>query len=171
MITDSVANPSKFRKLSNLTILSVPDGTCIWWVSIYGQRGIWANAFEFHSQTHLPRVAICINTHWAAAAEDANLVKGDNAETLSWEASETFWDSAFLHLNEGSVRTEKLCVWDLFWQVWFSKASLFSQSLPGNLKRSQDSWMKAWGPGCSWWQVLGNVWIGFLFLLLVLKVL
>lgn len=24
------------------------------------------------------------------SAEDANLVKGDNAETLSWEASETF---------------------------------------------------------------------------------
>lgn len=58
------------------------------------------------------------------SAEDANLVKGDNAETLSWEASETFWDSAFLHLNEGSVRTEKSCGWDLFWQVWFSKASV-----------------------------------------------
>ena len=43
------------------------------------------------------------------SAEDGNTVKGDNVETVSWEASETFRDSAFLHRNESRIRTEKLC--------------------------------------------------------------
>lgn len=85
-----------------------------------------------------------------------------------WRPSET----ALLHQGESMIRAEKLCGWDLFWQIWFSRAPLFSQSLPGNLKCSQpESWTKAWGPWTSWWQVLGNAWIHFSPLLLIFKVL
>lgn len=85
-----------------------------------------------------------------------------------WRPSET----ALLHQGESTIRAEKLCGWDLFWQIWLSRAPLFSQSLLGNLKCSQpESWTKAWGPWTSWWQVLGNVWIHFSPLLLIFKVL